>query len=197
MGGTAGRLEAQHRDALGPCTHRASAARAALGMTLAPRVPVLRRSTSPRHYRNRRNREILAPWPGVPYAGAERFGPRTAEPRPSKLAMYRLTARLLLALLLAGIFVPVALAISAPVPHACCLRKPMHDRGFGSPEIQAVGGQNHNCCPPVTTAHWAEMGSGIASNIQPLLASLSPDSHPLRLSHQVNTLRPVRGPPLR
>ena len=110
--------------------------------------------------------------------------------------MYRLTARLLLVLLLTGTFVPVAIAISAPVPHACCMRKPMHDHGSGTREVQAVGGQNRNCCPPVTTAHWADLGSGIDSNIYPLLASLSPDSHPVRLAYQANALRPVRGPPL-
>jgi hypothetical protein len=110
--------------------------------------------------------------------------------------MYRLTARSLLVLLLAGTFVPVALAISAPVPHACCMRKAMHDHGSGSREIQAVGGQNRNCCPPVTTAHWADLGSGIDSSIRPLLASLSPDLYQVRLTNQPNALRPVRGPPL-
>ena len=110
--------------------------------------------------------------------------------------MYRLTARLLLVLLLAGTFVPVALAISAPVPHACCMRKPVHDHGSGSREIQAVDGQHHNCCPPVTTAHWAELEPGTDSNIHSLVASLSPDLHQVRLTYQPNALRPVRGPPL-
>src|SRR5277367_2338203 len=41
--------------------------------------------------------------------------------------MHRLTARVLMVLLLAGVLVPVAEAITAPTPHACCLRKPMHD----------------------------------------------------------------------
>jgi hypothetical protein len=110
--------------------------------------------------------------------------------------MYRLTARLLLVLLLLGTFVPVVMAISAPAPHACCMRKPMHDHGSADREVQAVGGQSRSCCPPVTTAHWAELGPGIDSNIRPLLASLSPDSRPLQLIYQPNTLRPVRGPPL-
>lgn len=110
--------------------------------------------------------------------------------------MYRLTARALLALLLAGTFVPVALAISAPLPHACCMRKSMHDHGSRSREVQAVGGQNRNCCPPVTTAHWAELGSGIDSSVHPLLVCLSPDSQPLRLTNQADALKPVRGPPI-
>ena len=110
--------------------------------------------------------------------------------------MYRLTAKLLLVLLLAGTFAPVALSISAPLPHACCLRKPMHDLGSGSREIQAVAGQNRNCCPPVTTAHWADLGTGANSSIHPLLASLASDLYQVRLIHQPNALLPVRSPPL-
>jgi hypothetical protein len=109
--------------------------------------------------------------------------------------MYRLTARLLLVLLLAGTFVPLAMATSAPAPHACCMRKGMHDHG-SSREMQAVGGQYHNCCPPVTTAYWAEPEPGIDSNIHPLLAYLPPDSRPVLHGNHANALRPVRGPPL-
>ena len=109
--------------------------------------------------------------------------------------MHRLTARLLLVLLLTGIFVPVALAVSAPLPHACCMRKPMHDHGSSSRELQAVGSQSHNCCPPVTTAHWAELGSGIDPDVHPPLAYLAPASHPVLHSNYSNSLRPVRGPP--
>ena len=110
--------------------------------------------------------------------------------------MYRVTARALLVLLVASTLVPVALAISAPQPHACCMRKPMHDHGSGRPDIKAVDGERHNCCPPVTTAHWADLGSGIDPSVHPLLACLSPDLQPIRLTNQVYALRPVRGPPL-
>jgi len=110
-------------------------------------------------------------------------------------AMRRLTARLLLVLLLVGTLAPVALAISAPLPHACCMRKPMHDHGSRSLEVQAVAGEHRNCCPPVTTAHWAELGSGVTSNIHPLLAYLPPQPHPALRSNYENALRPVRGPP--
>ncbi|MGA9798617.1 MAG: hypothetical protein WBQ68_06390 [Terriglobales bacterium] len=110
--------------------------------------------------------------------------------------MYRLTARLLLVLLLAGTFVPAALAVAAPLPHACCMRKPMHDHGAATREIQATTSRNGNCCPPVTTAHWAELGAGIDTSVHPLLTSLSTDLHSVRLINQANTLRPVRGPPL-
>ena len=110
--------------------------------------------------------------------------------------MYRLTAKLLLVLLLVGTLAPAALAISAPLPHACCMRKPMHDHGSGIRDIQAVSGQSHNCCPSVTTARWATLESGVDSGVGPLLAYLSPDSRPVAHSIQANSLRPVRGPPL-
>lgn len=111
--------------------------------------------------------------------------------------MYRLTARVLLVLLLAGMFVPVAVAVSAPLPHACCMRKPMRDRGSLDGEMRAVeGGQNRSCCPPVTTAHWAELGTGFNPNIHPQLAYLSPAPQPLLNSNHWNALQPVRGPPL-
>jgi hypothetical protein len=65
--------------------------------------------------------------------------------------MHRLTARLLLTLTLVGIFVPVALAISAPAPHACCMRKPMHDHGSAGAELQASPAScNHDCCHALT-----------------------------------------------
>ncbi len=110
--------------------------------------------------------------------------------------MHRLTARLLLVLLLAGIFVPVAMAVSAPLPHACCMRKPMHSHGSSSRDLQAVGSQNRSCCPPVTTAHWAELESGLNSNIHSPLAYLAPVSHAVLHSDYSNSLQPVRGPPL-
>ena len=111
--------------------------------------------------------------------------------------MRRLTARLLLVLLLVGTFAPIALAISAPPPHACCLRKPLHDHGSRALELQAVGGQHRNCCPPVTTAHWAEPGSGIDHGTGPLLAYLSPQLARVFHPNAGNPLQPVRGPPIR
>ena len=110
--------------------------------------------------------------------------------------MRRLTARWLLVLMLVGTLAPVALAISATPPHACCMRKPMHERASRSVELQNVGGEHRNCCPPVTTVQWAELGSGIDSNIHSLLAYLPSQSRPAWRSNCENLLRPVRGPPV-
>jgi hypothetical protein len=111
-------------------------------------------------------------------------------------AMHRLTTRLLLVLLLVDILAPMALAISAPPPHACCVRKPLHGPSSRSLELQAVGGQHRNCCPPVITAHWAEPGSGIGHGARPLLTYLPPELAPLFRTNAGNALHPVRGPPL-
>lgn len=73
--------------------------------------------------------------------------------------MQRQTARLLLVLLLVGIFAPVALAISAPATHACCLRKPLHDDGYHGARIQAPNCCDHNCCRPLIVTQWAHASS--------------------------------------
>ena len=110
--------------------------------------------------------------------------------------MHRITASSLLVLLLVGTLAPVALALSAPPPHACCMRKPLHNRDARYLEVRAVDGGRHNCCPPVTTAHWAEIASGINSDRRSLLARLHPQPHPVSLSSCEDGLRPVRGPPV-
>ncbi|HXW93593.1 MAG TPA: hypothetical protein VEK33_23795 [Terriglobales bacterium] len=53
-------------------------------------------------------------------------------------------------LMLVGILAPVALAISAPAPHACCMRKPMHDPGTQGRAFNAPNCCNHDCCHAVT-----------------------------------------------
>jgi len=70
--------------------------------------------------------------------------------------MLRLTARLLLVVLLIGIFTPVALAISTPPVHACCMRKPLHDHASHQAQFQALDCCQHNCCRPLTVARWAQ-----------------------------------------
>jgi hypothetical protein len=109
--------------------------------------------------------------------------------------MHRLTARLLLVLVLVSILAPVALAVSAPPPHACCLRKPMHDHGSHGLEFQAVMCGHGNCCPPVTTAQWAELEGRASHSIRPLLAHLPAAAHPVLRSRLAFALYPVRAPP--
>jgi hypothetical protein len=74
--------------------------------------------------------------------------------------MHRQTARLLLIFLLVGVFTPLALAISAPAPHACCMRKPMHDAGSHDLQFNAPPSCcQHDCCRVVVTSSWARPAS--------------------------------------
>jgi hypothetical protein len=70
--------------------------------------------------------------------------------------MQRLTARLLLVLLLAGTFTPVALAISMSTPHPCCARKTVHQHSSQGRFFRSVSCEDHRCCAPVTKVEWAE-----------------------------------------
>lgn len=75
--------------------------------------------------------------------------------------MQRLTARLLLFFALAANLVPLALAVTAAPPHACCVRKAAHrchelaEGDSSQPVIRDTGCCNHDCCRAVTTAQWA------------------------------------------
>src|SRR5580692_9390779 len=87
--------------------------------------------------------------------------------------MHRLTARLLLVLLLVGVFVPVALAISATPAHACCMRKPMHGRPSHDAEFQGPPGCcQHDCCRPLTVSQSAHLTPAVCSQVAPASATL-------------------------
>jgi hypothetical protein len=80
--------------------------------------------------------------------------------------MQRLTAKLLLLFALVGTFVPLALAVTAAPPHACCLRKAVHQCHGSDPDERAIRG--NSCCGPnssraVTTSQFAHPGTSLAS----------------------------------
>jgi hypothetical protein len=80
--------------------------------------------------------------------------------------MQRLTARLLLLFALVGTFVPLALAVTAAPPHACCLRKAAHQCHGSDPDERAIRGNsccNQNYRRAVTTSQWAHARSTLAS----------------------------------
>jgi hypothetical protein len=109
--------------------------------------------------------------------------------------VHRLTARLLLILLLVSAFAPVALAISTPEPHACCLRKPMRD-GQRDPEIQSRPDCcRHDCCRPLTVSLWAHFAPLANARVTPASVPLTSE---LRLIHRTisgNRSDSVRAPP--
>jgi hypothetical protein len=80
--------------------------------------------------------------------------------------MQRLTARFLLLFALVGTFVPLALAVAAEPPHACCLRKSVHQCHGSDPDERAIRGNsccNQNYSRAVTTSQWAHPQSSLAS----------------------------------
>jgi len=115
--------------------------------------------------------------------------------RCPKALMRRLTARLLLILLLVGIFVPVALAISAPPPHGCCVRKPLRNHGSQDPEFQATDSSAHDCCRPLAVSHWAQPRSRISACFaHPSATSLS-EPRPVHRTANLAASHSVRAPP--
>jgi hypothetical protein len=93
----------------------------------------------------------------------------TLGPWFTKKSMPRLTARLLLFFALVGTFVPLALAVTATSPHACCIRKAAQQcHGSANPESDppAVRGPrccSHDCCRAVTTSKSAHPETPLAS----------------------------------
>jgi len=111
--------------------------------------------------------------------------------------MHRQTARILLVLLLVGLFAPVALAITADSPHACCLRKTMHDCGSHEAAFHAPPGCcQHDCCRPLTVSHWAQLrppADAFTAQIVSSLPALGPGaSLPAAVDHSHSG----RAPPL-
>ncbi len=109
--------------------------------------------------------------------------------------MHRLTARLLLILLLVSVFAPVALAISTPEPHACCLRKPLGD-GQHESEIQSRPNCcQHNCCRPLTVSLWAHFGPSASARVTPISVPLPSQLRSIHRTIGGDRSHSVRAPP--
>lgn len=110
--------------------------------------------------------------------------------------MHRLTARLLLVLLLVGVFAPVALAISAEQMHACCLRKPMHARASHDAEFRATPGCcQHDCCRSQTVSQWAHLSPSATDQRMLVSSSLRSATRPIGLALAVSRAHSGRAPP--
>jgi hypothetical protein len=110
--------------------------------------------------------------------------------------MHRLTARFVMVLLLVGVLAPVALAISAPAPHACCLRKPMHDRSSHNSEFNAPPGCcQHDCCRPLTVSQWAHLTPSAHAHRMSASTTLQSDQHPTHFAFVVSNAHSGRAPP--
>jgi hypothetical protein len=75
--------------------------------------------------------------------------------------MHRIITNFLLLFALVGNLAPIALAMSTPTVHACCLRKAVHHchgsqaSDSGQLVIRSSGCCDHECCRAATTAQWA------------------------------------------
>jgi hypothetical protein len=110
--------------------------------------------------------------------------------------MHRLTARFVLIVLLVGVFAPVALAISAPTPHACCLRKPMHDRASHDSQFKASPGCcNRDCCRPLTVSQWAHIAPSVNARQATASSTLHSERGPICVATAVSNAHSGRAPP--
>jgi hypothetical protein len=108
--------------------------------------------------------------------------------------MHRMTARLLLIFVLVGTFAPVALAISAPPPHACCMRK-MHPHTSPETAFTALDLGSHDCCRPLTVSHAAQPRPRPSAYAVPASAALLPRLLPVDPTPAVNAAHSGRAPP--
>ena|ERR1700730_1974881 len=110
--------------------------------------------------------------------------------------MHRLIARLLLVLLLVGVFVPVALAITAVPSHACCLRKPMHEGSSRNARFEAsLGCCQHDCCRPLTVSRGAHLTSKTCAQVAPASTILQFERQEICFASFVNYAHSGRAPP--
>jgi len=114
--------------------------------------------------------------------------------------MHRLTARFLLLFALVGSFAPLALAMTAATPHACCLRMAAHQCHGSRPESGQRTIYDANCCNhdwrrAVTTSQWANprprTASATAQNIEARIVESHPDSPATKFFSS----RSTRAPP--
>jgi hypothetical protein len=110
--------------------------------------------------------------------------------------MLRLTARLLLTLMLVGVLAPVALAISAPAPHACCMRKPMHDHGSTSAALHTLPAScNHDCCHALTVSQSPCLLPSAGARIATFSVPLPVESPAANCGHLIRASHSGRAPP--
>jgi hypothetical protein len=109
--------------------------------------------------------------------------------------MHRLTARVLLMLLLVSAFAPVALAISTPEPHACCVRKPLGDRQHQAGIQSAPDCCRHDCCRPLTVSLWAHFVPLANARVARTSVPLPSELLPVHRTTGGNRSHSVRAPP--
>jgi hypothetical protein len=115
--------------------------------------------------------------------------------------MHRRIAKFLLLFAVAGNLAPLALAISAPPPHACCLRKNVHNC-HGSPvaaseQLVLRSGNccSQNCYRAVTTTRWAKAQPPVITDYVRSGGNLVNSGDPVSFSAGVRSFQSSRAPP--
>ena len=91
---------------------------------------------------------------------------------------------------------PVALAISAAPPHACCLRKPMHGRPSHDAQFQAPPGCcQRDCCRPLAVSRGAHPTSKTGIHATSKSTILQAHREPIHFTSSVNHAHSGRAPP--
>jgi hypothetical protein len=140
-------------------------------------------------------RRLLAPCAILLYA-SHTWGSVTLK------VMHRLTARFLLLFAFLGSLAPLALAVTAEPPHACCLRRGIHHchdslaPESGQTVIQDASCCHGNCRRAATTAQWAHpqpelSGFSLHSNHARLVPSQSDSPSPASIEFQSTRAPPV------
>jgi len=106
--------------------------------------------------------------------------------------MYRLTARLLLVLLLVDTFAQAAVALSATPPHACCLRR-LHQQNTHDSQLRAP--EDHSCCRSIASTQWAELRTPSQACVHLASNEMAIGPRTLALAVQRRASDSVRAPP--
>jgi hypothetical protein len=111
--------------------------------------------------------------------------------------MHRLTARVLLILLLVSIMAPAALATTAPLPHACCLRM-KHDCTAAAHTLEFQAAPtccNRDCCRSLTVSEWAEDSRRSTPHFAPATTTLLSALPAIHRTDAGNASHSGRAPP--
>jgi len=109
--------------------------------------------------------------------------------------MRRLTARLLLLLVVTGFSTPAVRAFSARPAHECCLRR-SHAPGSGNRQIHDASGHDGNCCPPITTSQSACLAAALITASVAPAAEFVAGVHPFKRAGSINSGDSTRAPPV-
>jgi hypothetical protein len=114
--------------------------------------------------------------------------------------MQRRTAIFVLLLALIATCLPLAQALTAASPHACCIRAAhhCHDFALASSDRLALRGGNccsHDCCRAVTTAQWGHPQSQLIAISAETIESSFEESRLSILASDLILAQSPRAPP--